>query len=339
MKNLKIHSRVRALLFLAVAALLVTACFLPASVSAAKKRKKKKRKKKKKADELPEVSVSRYEYCHSCIAVVEQFHKAVEDIANSKAFKRDVQNNEINGTEIAAGLCDGEYFEHYTDQMRYGCYKLLQEHWNVVIGGMRGERARGERNRVLEHKRRACVETEACIGHMADKIKMNVLPEKTRCNACKAVVGDIDWLLFREKQKVPRRVRLAGLLEDICQDIAIRHDDSNYLEELCDDLIDGMIGETLEEEYSILVRSIKLRKSLEGGGLKLSLSLQEKVCEELGGYCEKGAATPESEGADAFGPNDADKKEEKKEEAAVVTTEEEVEVGGQAESSEDTTEL
>ena len=51
--------------------------------------------------------------------------------------KRDVKNNEINGTEIAANLCDGEYFEHYTDQMRYGCYKLLQEHWNVVIGGMR----------------------------------------------------------------------------------------------------------------------------------------------------------------------------------------------------------
>jgi hypothetical protein len=330
------NSRLRALLFLAVACLLVTAAFLPAA-EAAKKRKKKKKKKKKK-DEVPEVSVSRYEYCHSCIAVVEQFHKAVEDIANSREFKRDVKNNEINGTEIAANLCDGEYFEHYTDQMRYGCYKLLQEHWNVVIGGMRGERARGERNRVLEHKRRACVETEACIGHMADKIKMNVLPEKSRCNACKAVVGDIDWLLFREKQKVPRRVRLAGLLEDICQDIAIRHDDSSYLEELCDDLIDGMIGETLEEEYSILVRSIKLRKSLEGGGLKLSLSLQEKVCEELGGYCEKGAATPVSESADAFGPSDSDLEKEKKEDA-VVTTEEDAEEGSAAESSDDTTEL
>ena len=64
MKNLKIHSRVRALLFLAVAALLVTACFLPASVSAAKKRKKKKRQKKKKASERPDVSVARYEYRH-----------------------------------------------------------------------------------------------------------------------------------------------------------------------------------------------------------------------------------------------------------------------------------
>ena len=101
---------------------------------------------------------------------------------------------------------------------------------------MRGERSRGERNRVLEHKRKACVETEACIGHMADKLNRNVLPEKTPCNACKAVVHDIDWLLFREKEPVPRRKRLAMLLEDICGDIAIRHDDSNYLEELCDDL-------------------------------------------------------------------------------------------------------
>jgi len=261
---------------------------------------------------------------HSCVTVVEQFHKAVEDVADSKEFRRDVKNNEINGTKIAQTLCDGEYFEHYTPQMRYGCYKLLQEHWNVVIGGMRGERSRGERNRVLEHKRIACVETEACIGHMADKIKRNVLPEKTPCNACKAVIGDIDWLLFREKEPVPRRVRMAALLEDVCSDIAIRHDDSSYLEELCDDLIEAMIGETLEEEHSILVRSIKLRKSLEGGGLKLTLSLQEKVCEELAGYCKSGEAKPEEE---TDTPKEIESGSETTiEDDGVVTTEEEVDL-------------
>lgn len=296
-----------------------------------KRKRKEKKKKKKEEPKIPEVSLSRYEYCHSCISVVEQFHNAVEDIADSPQFKRNVKNNEINGTDIAANLCDGPYFAHYTDAMRYGCYKLLQEHWNVVIGGMRGERSRGERNRVLEHKRQACVETEACIGHMGDKLTRNVLPEKTPCNACKAVVHDIDWLLFREKEPVPRRTRMATLLEDVCGDIAIRHDDSGYLEELCDDLIDAMIGETLEEEHSILVRSIKLRKSLEGGGLKLTLSLQEKVCEELAGYCQKGEAKPEEE-------KDADKPtEETNVDAAaeVVTTEEEVSDSSSSSSSEE----
>ena len=151
---------------------------------------------------------------------------------------------------------------------------------------------------------------------MADKLNRNVLPTKTPCNACKAVVHDIDWLLFREKEPVPRRSRMATLLEDVCGDIAIRHDDSAYLEELCDDLIEAMIGETLEEEHSILVRSIKLRKSLEGGGLKLTLSLQEKVCEELAGYCKAGEAKPEEE--------TDDKKEEDDDTPAIETTEEEI---------------
>ena len=215
----------------------------------------------------------------------------------------------------------------------------------MAVGGMRGERSRGERNSVLEHKRRACVETEACIGHMAEKIKMNVLPEKTPCNACKAVVGDIDWLLFREKQKVPRRVRLASLLDDICGDIAIRHDDSSYLEELCDDLIDGMIGDTLEEEHSILVRSIKLRKSLEGGGLKLTLSLQEKVCEELNGYCKKGEGKPlpetDNKDGEKGGEKDSDGAEEKEDpDPEVVTQEvEDSEVSGETEEEVGETEL
>ena len=117
------HSRLRALLFLAVAVLLATAAFLPADA----KKRKKKRKKKKKKKELPEVSVSRYEYCHSCIAVVEQFHKAVEDIANSREFKRDVKNNEINGTEIAANL-----WKHHRLLMPNSVFKARRE---TVRGG------------------------------------------------------------------------------------------------------------------------------------------------------------------------------------------------------------
>ena len=118
---------------------------------------------------------------------------------------------------------------------------------------------------------------------------------------------------------------MATLLEDVCGDIAIRHDDSGYLEELCDDLIDAMIGETLEEEHSILVRSIKLRKSLEGGGLKLTLSLQEKVCEELAGYCKSGEAKPEDEkDGEYFREGDEDKDKNTESEPSVVTTEEDI---------------
>ena len=93
-------------------------------------------------------------------------------------------------------------------------------------------------------------------------------------------------MLVRESQPIPRRARLSDLLLDICSDISIRHDDPAYLETLCDDLIDDMIGESLSEENSILVRAIKLRKSLESSGLKLTQNLQKKVCTELQGYCD-----------------------------------------------------
>jgi len=285
------------------------------SVKKKKKRRKKKKKKKRKKDEddVPSVSVTRYEYCHACVATVEEFHHAVEEFAHSREFRRQ-KGDEIDGTKIARELCNGTRFQHYTDQMKHGCMKLQQDHWNLVIGGMAGHRSAGSRSPILEHKRRACVETEACIGHMAEKITKRVLKEKTPCNACKAIVTDIDDLLFREKAPVPRRVRMAELLNGICGDVAIRHDDSAYLEEMCDDLIDKMIGDTLEEEQSILVRSIKLRKSLEGGGLKLSISLQEKVCAELAGYCTAEDAKPDEpkSDSDAEEENEEEEEEERK---------------------------
>lgn len=277
---MKRHATVRfALLTIFI---VVLALFSQVSEGEAKKRRKRKKKKKK---ETQSVEITQWDYCHSCITTVEQFNRAVEDYASSREF-RNSKDSQIDGNKIADNLCNGTYFEHYSDKIKYGCFKLLQDHYEAVIGGFRGTRSRGERNKVLEHKRSACVETKACIGHMADKLVKNQLEAKTKCNACWAVATDIDNLLVRESQPVPRRARLSDLLLDVCSDISIRHDDPAYIETLCDDLIDDMIGESLSEENSILVRAIKLRKSLETSGLKLTQTLQKKVCTELQGYCE-----------------------------------------------------
>merc|ERR1711871_1899403 len=256
---------------------------------------KKRRKKKKKKQKEIKVEITQWDYCHACITVVEQFNRAVEDYAASREFRMSEEKS-INGNKIADDLCNGTYYEHYSDKMKWGCMKLLQDHYEAIIGGFRGTRNAGERNIVLEHKRKGCVETKACIGHMADKLVSNQLPKKTKCEACKAVATDIDNLLVREKDPVPRKARLSDLLLDVCGDISIRHDDPAYLETLCDDLI----GESLSEENSILVRAIKLRKSLETSGLKLTKTLQSKVCSELQGYCD------ESEFADDDSPSTDD---------------------------------
>lgn len=264
---------------------------------------KKRRKRKKKKPKVEKVEITQWDYCHACITVVEQFNRAVEDYAASREFRMSEDKN-INGNKIADDLCNGTYYENYSDKMKWGCMKLLQDHYEAIIGGFRGTRNAGARNVVLEHKRKGCVETKACIGHMADKLVSNQLPKKTKCEACKAVTTDIDNLLIREKNPVPRRARLSDLLLDVCGDISIRHDDPAYLETLCDDLIDDMIGESLSEENSVLVRAIKLRKSLETSGLKLTKTLQSKVCSELQGYCDESEFPSEDDGTS--GPGVAD---------------------------------
>ena len=278
---MKRHGTVR----FALLAIFMVVLAVFSQVNGGEAKKRKKRRKKKKAPETKSVEITQWDYCHSCITTVEQFNRAVEDYASSREF-RNSKDSQIDGNKIADSLCNGTYFDDYSDKIKYGCFKLLQDHYEAVIGGFRGTRNRGERNKVLEHKRTACVETKACIGHMADKLVRNQLKEKTKCNACWAVATDIDNLLVRESQPIPRRARLSDLLLDICSDISIRHDDPAYLETLCDDLIDDMIGESLSEENSILVRAIKLRKSLESSGLKLTQNLQKKVCTELQGYCD-----------------------------------------------------
>jgi len=278
---MKRHATVR----FALLAIFIVVLALFSQVNEGDAKKRRKRKKKKKKEETKSVEITQWDYCHSCITTVEQFNRAVEDYAASREFRMS-KDSQIDGNKIADNLCNGTYFEHYSDKIKYGCFKLLQDHYEAVIGGFRGTRSRGERNKVLEHKRAACVETKACIGHMADKLVKNQLEAKTKCNACWAVATDIDNLLIRESQPVPRRARLSDLLLDVCSDVSIRHDDPAYIETLCDDLIDDMIGESLSEENSILVRAIKLRKSLETSGLKLTQTLQKKVCTELQGYCE-----------------------------------------------------
>merc|ERR1711871_65004 len=292
---------------------------------------KKRRKKKKKKQKEIKVEITQWDYCHACITVVEQFNRAVEDYAASREFRMSEEKS-INGNKIADDLCNGTYYEHYSDKIKYGCFKLLQDNYEAIIGGFRGTRNAGERNIVLEHKRKGCVETKACIGHMADKLVSNQLPKKTKCEACKAVTTDIDNLLIREKNPVPRKARLSDLLLDVCGDISIRHDDPAYLETLCDDLIDDMIGESLSEENSILVRAIKLRKSLETSGLKLTQTLQKKVCSELQGYCSE-EELPESEESDDGEDTAGDNEEEE------TPDEDEGEDDADADDGEDKTEM
>ena len=106
--------------------------------------KKRKRRRRKKKKEVQSVEITQWDYCHACITVVEQFNRAVEDTA-SREFRMSEDKN-INGNKIADDLCNGTYYENYSDKMKWGCMKLLQDHYEAIIGGFRGTRNAGERN-------------------------------------------------------------------------------------------------------------------------------------------------------------------------------------------------
>ena len=125
-----------------IVALLFVALLLFTNVNTpdAKKRRKKKKKKQKEI----KVEITQWDYCHACITVVEQFNRAVEDYAASREFRMSEEKS-INGNKIADDLCNGTYYEHYSDKMKWGCMKLLQDHYEAIIGGFRGTRNAGER--------------------------------------------------------------------------------------------------------------------------------------------------------------------------------------------------
>ena len=168
-----------------------------------------------------------------------------------------------------------------------------------MLQGMAGDFEVGSRAAVLPHKKEACVASKACKGSMATWLTRTQLPSKTACAACRQIVSDLDSLLFREKAKIPSKKRLGTIIETLCSDLGLRHDDVAFLEQHCDELIDGLQGDAMREEDSVLVGNIKLRKRLESAGMKMSNTLADKVCQELQGYCEASDEAGEQAGEQA----------------------------------------
>eukprot|EP00947_MAST-08B_sp_MAST-8B-sp1_P006437 g6437.t1 len=280
---------------------------------AAAKKSKKKRKKGRKTSNTKQpksVSVTKFELCHACVATLEQYQKSIEaevtaqQRAGQRAYSRDrtgtvprTDSLKIDGNKIANELCFSERFEPYSDAMRHGCMKLMQDHFKEVIGGMEGDQLVGVRSYLLDHKKKACTASGACTGKMADWVTQTRLETRDACSACKLVVEDLDQLLFREREPIPSKKRLAALIENLCEDLNLRHEDPAFLEEHCVDLVDDLQGDAMREEDSALVRNIKLRKRIESAGMKLSASLANKVCEELQGYCSGGGGEAGADGA------------------------------------------
>ena len=301
-----------------------------------KKAKKKKTRRKKKAKKAPppreEVTITRWEYCDACKAVAEDLNRAFRDTARARGKGRHAVP--VDGDAVFNELCAGERYKGYKPYMRYGCLKLLRDDRKKFLLPMaRGAAARrmlGDLSSILEYKDAVCgppaaaaagaaalggEEAAAALGmppagvgactpnHLEDAWDAGDARQRTPCGACRVIVGDIERAVARldttRAGGVFDRTRLARVLDETCAELATRHARPAYLEEHCDELVDVLIGDGLEESQSALVATLVLRNRLSRSGFKPSDALEDKLCGELTGYrfCPK-PAEPEPAAAD-----------------------------------------
>ena len=276
--------RRRALLLVFVLLLLGS----PVAVMGKKKRRGKKIKNKRAAKKI-EVSISSGDMCVGCMSFVEDYHKELArkiDWAHKHA--NSPEEATLDGAQIAREICNGDRFSHYKENIRWACTKLVNENWAEVVKPMAGKVSPStvhERRAVLEKKRTMCLHEKVKACKEKDFKLSRAEIKKSPCEACKAVVEDIEFVLHREKQTTSNK-RLTEATDSLCSDIGMRHEATSYLEEVCDDILDDVQAD--------VVTQIRLMEGLKRSGFNPSDSLSTKVCTEITSYCPK---DPPSRGA------------------------------------------
>ena len=178
---------------------------------------------------------------------------------------RNKQQGPVDGNAIARDMCEGPLFSKYHEWARYGCLKLVSEQLAVTLGPLDGTRQVGERINLLQHKQKvsrlvrwspkylgfcvflvtvvparwcvqACVQAGACED--TSPLLFNPLPPKTRCQACKAIVADVERQVALYNK--PKRADVADVVERLCDDVSLRHEYPAFLQEVCQDLVDEL---------------------------------------------------------------------------------------------------
>jgi hypothetical protein len=232
------------------------------------------------AEETKKVMITPQEFCDGCMMAMEEFHRTVDGNAAKKKFNAD---GAIDGYATAQATCDGEAFgAGIKKNLQYGCMRTFDKHrLEQALGGMGGLLMMGQKTFVLEKKREVCVEKlGACDAKALVDPYAPFEGSENACEACRAVVRDIETLMARE-EKITRK-RLAPMMERVCADLVYRHARPVFLEAVCEELMD-------EFEPSI-ISIISMRAQLTAnyaslGSIKLSETLDEKVCGELAKMC------------------------------------------------------
>jgi hypothetical protein len=267
--------------------LLLILLLLTSPVAGRKKKHKKSKRGKPAKQENITVTITTGELCLGCMTLIEDFNKEVIDRmewAHKHAGKK--AEATLDGGKIGREICGGERFGHYKESVQYACRKLVADNWKQIIKPMAGtisNRAVNQKRKVLESKKTMCTHPEVKACTVNDFEKSSKVIKNEPCEACIAVVDDIEFLLLRER--TIKKERLSLVMDSLCPDIGMRHESTSYLEEVCEDILDDV--------KSDVVTQIQLHSSLTNSGFKPTHSLGAKVCREITSYCpsgEKGTA-------------------------------------------------
>ncbi len=165
----------------------------------------------------------------------------------------------------------------------------------------------------------ACVQVQACTD--TSKYLWNEPSSRTRCDACKAIVRDIEMEI--DLLEKPGRADVGKIVEGICELIPLRHSKPALLEEVCQDMLDEaqvcfaiicvlfsnvpvapqlprrrarltvgcgcccvmLQGDKLADSEGTIVGLIMLRRRIINAGLAPSDVLEDRVCGELTSMC------------------------------------------------------
>lgn len=189
-------------------------------------------------------------------------------------------------------------------QLRHGCLKLTTEHLAETLGGMDGAHTEANWTEVRVHTQEACVAVDACKP--GAPLLFNQYEPTDDCNACRALVSDVEvgaagsflsgacspadslppqqHLLMREKDENQKdKARVAGIIDSMCYDLGMRAEyspkDLEYMTEICEELVDDVGARSI-------AGTIMLRNRLSRSGMRPTGTLADKVCGEMGGFCE-----------------------------------------------------
>ena len=151
---------------------------------------------------------------------------------NEPASRR---NTTMSRSELVEWFCRTGPFEHWKENLVWGCIKTVQDHHDDVLAPFLGTHVSHEYTTlasVFNHRVTACAlkSVDACDAWQPEG------RSKTDCATCDRLARDLHWSLSRE-QKVNKTV-VEKTLGVICMEVGMRHERPMEIEAFCHEHVD-----------------------------------------------------------------------------------------------------